>query len=59
MKKLEFSEAASNLLIVSSVSLAFTPFLLGDRLFLIVTSFMKESVVMFDQFSTYLTSLLA
>ncbi len=59
MKKLELSEAASNLLIISSVSLAFTPFLLGDRLFLIVTGFMKEGTVMLDQFSTYLTTLLS
>ena len=54
MKKNEFSELASNLLIIGSVSLAFTPFLLGDRLVLIVTGLMKEGGVMFDQFSNYL-----
>ena len=54
MKKNEFSELASNLLIVGSVSLAFAPFLLGDRLVLIVTGLMKECGVMFDQFSNYL-----
>ena len=54
MKKNEFSELASNLLIVGSVSLAFTPFLLGDRLVLIVTGLMKEGGVMLDQFSNYL-----
>ena len=54
MKKNEFSELASNLLIVGSVSLAFTPFLLGDRLLLVVTGIMKEGGVMFDQFSNYL-----
>ncbi len=32
MKKNEFSELASNLLIIGSVSLAFMPFVLGDRL---------------------------
>ena len=54
MKKNEFSELASNPLIVGSVSLAFTPFLLGDRLLLVVTGIMKEGGVMFDQFSNYL-----
>jgi len=34
MKKNEFSEVASNLLIMGSVSLAFAPFVLGDRLIL-------------------------
>lgn len=54
MKKNEFSELASNLLIVGSVSLAFTPFLLGDRLILIVSGLMKEGGVMINQFSNYL-----
>lgn len=53
MKKNEFSEIASNLLIVGSVSLAFAPFLLGDRLILIVTGLMKEGGVMVDQVSNY------
>ena len=55
MKKLELTEAASNLLIVGSVSLAIAPFLLGDRLFLIVTGFMKEGGVMMDQLTTYVS----
>lgn len=54
MKKNEFSELASNLLIIGSVSLAFAPFLLGDRLILIVTGLMKEGGVMIDQFGNYL-----
>ena len=59
MKKFELSEAASNLLIVGSVSLAIAPFLLGDQLFLIVTGFMKEGGVMIDQFSNYVSWLLS
>jgi len=59
MKKNEFSEIASNFLIVGSVSLAFTPFLLGDRLVLVVTGLMKEGGVMIDQFSNYLTWLVS
>ena len=59
MKKNEFSETASNLLIVGSVSLAFTPFLLGDRLILIVTGLMKDGGVMIDQFHNYVTWLIS
>jgi hypothetical protein len=59
MKKLELSESVSNLLMISSVSLAFIPFLLGDQLILIVNGFMNEASVMFDQFSTYLVRLLS
>lgn len=56
MKKLEWSDLTSNLLVVSSVLLAMTPFLLGDQLILIVTGLMTEASVMFDQFSSNLAS---
>ena len=59
MKKNEFSEIASNLLIFGSVSLAFAPFLLGDRLFLIVSGMLKEGGVMIGQVSAYLTWLVS
>lgn len=59
MKKNEFSELGSNLLIVGSVSLAFMPFLLGDRLILIVTDLMQEGGLMIDQFSNYVTWLIS
>lgn len=59
MKKLELSESISNLLVVSSVSLAFIPFLLGDQLILMANGFMNEAAVMFDQFSTELVRLLS
>lgn len=59
MKKNEFSEIASNLLMVGSVSLAFAPFLLGDRLFLIVSGLMKEGAVMIGQVSDYVTWLVS
>ena len=55
MKKNEFSELASNLLIVGSVSLAFAPFVLGDRLILVVTELVKGTSVMIDQFGNYLS----
>lgn len=53
MRKLDLSDAASNLLIVGSVSLAVAPFVLGDQLVLIVTGLMKDGGVMIDQFSNY------
>ena len=59
MKKSEFSEFGSNLLIVGSVMLAFMPFLLGDRLFMIVTGLMKEGGVMIDQVGNYLSWLVS
>ncbi len=59
MKKNEFSEVASNLLIFGSVSLALAPFLLGDRLILIVTGLMTEGGVMINQFSNYLVWLVS
>jgi len=59
MKKNEFSELGSNMLIVGSVTLAFTPLLLGDRLFMIVTGLMKEGGVMIDQFGNYLSWLVS
>jgi len=59
MKKNEFSEIASNLLIFGSVSLAFAPFLLGDRLLLVVSGLVKDGGVMITQFSNYLTWLVS
>ncbi len=59
MKKNDLSEHASNLLIFGSVSLALAPFVLGDRLILIVTSLMKEGGIMIDQFGNYLTWLVS
>ena len=59
MKKNEFSELASNLLIVGSVSLAFVPFLLGDRLVLVVSGLMTEGGVMISQFSNYVNWLVS
>ncbi len=59
MKKNEFSELGSNLLVFGSISLAFAPFLLGDRLILIVTGLMKEGGVMIDQVGNYVTWLVS
>ena len=59
MKKSDLSEGASNLLIVGSVTLAFAPLVLGDRLILIVSGFMKEGGVLIDQISNYVSWLFA
>jgi hypothetical protein len=53
MKKTEFSELGSNLLIFGSVSLAFAPFVLGDRLILVVSALMEQGSVMLSQFTNY------
>ena len=53
MKKNEASEAVSNMLIFSSVSVALMPFLLGDRLIPIVTGFVRDGGILINQFSNY------
>ena len=59
MKKNEFSEVASNLLIFGSVSLAITPFLLGDRLVLVVADLLREGGVFISQVNNYVSWLLS
>lgn len=54
MKRNDLSEAASNMLIFSSVSVALVPFLLGDRLIPVVTGFMHEGGAILNQFSDYI-----
>jgi hypothetical protein len=53
MKKNELSETASNMLIFSSVSVAVTPFLLGDRLIPILSGFVRDGGILIDQVSNY------
>ena len=59
MKKNEFSEMASNLLIVGSVSLAFAPFLLGDGLEGVVSGLMRDGAMLISQFSNYVSWLIS
>ena len=59
MKKNELSEFSSNLLVAGSVSLAFTPLLLGDRLVLIVSGLLTDGGVMLHQFSNYVSWLVS
>lgn len=59
MKKTEFSELFSNVLILGSISLAFMPFVLGDRLVLVVGDLMREGGVMITQFNNYVSWLIS
>ena len=59
MKKNEFSELLSNLLMFGSVSLAFMPLILGDRLLLVVSGLMQEGSVMIDQVHNYINWLIS
>jgi hypothetical protein len=54
MKKNDLSEATSNVLIFSSVSVALVPFLLGDRLIPIVTGLMTDGGTMLSHVSDYM-----
>jgi hypothetical protein len=53
MKKNDLSEATSNVLIFSSVSVALVPFLLGDRLVPIVTGLMRDGGSMITHLGDY------
>jgi len=59
MKKNEFSELGSNMLIIGSVTLAFAPFVLGDRLFMIVTGLIQQGGMMIDQVGNYFSWLVS
>lgn len=59
MKKNEFSELFSNLLILGSISLAFMPFVLGDRLVVVVADLMRECGVLISQFQNYVSWLIS
>jgi hypothetical protein len=59
MKKNDLSEATSNVLIFSSVSVALMPFLLGDRLIPIVTGLMRDGGLMINHVSDYVWWLLS
>jgi len=57
MKRIELSDATSNLLLLSSIMLALTPLILGDQLVLIVTSAMRDFGIWLNDVNTYLIQL--
>lgn len=59
MKRIEFSDATSNLLLVTSIMLAFTPLLLGDQLVLIVGNAVRDCGWWLNEANTYLIQLLS
>ena len=59
MKKNDLSEAASNVLIFSSVTVALMPFLLGDQLLVVLSGLMHESGLLITQFSDYVSWLVS
>ena len=59
MKKSDLSESASNLLIFSSVTVALTPFLLGDQLLVVVNGLVHEGGLLITQLSDYVSWLVS
>jgi hypothetical protein len=59
MKKHDVSEAVSNVLIFSSVTVALMPFLLGDQLLVVVGGLMREGGLLVNQFSDYVMYLVS
>ena len=57
MKNLELSESISNLLVVSALGAAILPFVLGDKLVLIVVALMHEGAVWVDQVGSFVLNL--
>ncbi len=59
MKKIDFTDMTSNLLVFSAVMIAFLPFILGDQLVPITQSAIRESTIMCNEFSTFLVKMLS
>ncbi len=59
MKKHDLSEAASNVLIIFSVSVALMPFVLGDNLSFVLSGFMEQVGMLVDLVTAYLGWLLS
>ena len=53
MKKHDLSEAASNVLIFSSVTVALMPLMLGDQLLVVLSGFMNDGGSLVNQVSDY------
>jgi len=59
MKRVELSDLGSNLLLLSSVMVALTPFVLGDRLVLLAQNGFQELSVFLNEMSTFLMKALS
>jgi hypothetical protein len=56
--KTDTSALVSNLLIVSAVAAALTPIILGDRLVVITSDFLRHASILLQEFSVFLQRLL-
>ena len=59
MKRVELSDVSSNLLLISSVMVAITPLILGDRLALVAQNGLQELTIFFNELSTFVMKALA
>ena len=59
MKRFELADTASNVLVLSAVLVAILPFLLGDRMGLIAADAFRQSTIMLNELSIYLTRALS
>ena len=59
MKRVELSDLSSNLLLLSSVMVALTPFVLGDRLVLLAQNGFQELSVLFNEMSLFVMKALS
>jgi hypothetical protein len=59
MKRVELSDISSNVLLISSVLVALTPFMLGDRLVLLAQNGLRELAVFLNEMSTFVMKALS
>jgi hypothetical protein len=59
MKRVELSDVGSNALLISSVMVALTPLLLGDRLALVAQNGLQELTAFFNELSMFVMKALS
>jgi hypothetical protein len=59
MKRVELSDLSSSVLLLSSVMLAVTPLILGDRLVLVAENGIRELAVFLNEMSTLVMNALS
>ena len=59
MKRVELSDISSNVLLLTSVMVALTPLVLGDRLVLVAQNGFQELTVFFNEMSMFVVKALS
>jgi hypothetical protein len=59
MKRVEFSDIGSNVLLISAVMVALAPFLFGDQLLPLVQNGLRELSLFFNDMSTFVIKALS